>query len=179
MQRNANIAAIAPAAAAAAAMNGSGMSIPQITPTVADTRLPPISDHGCASGLAGTANSSTADAPIGAISIGNAALEPNITCISVAVSARPIKAPADERIRSGHLRRMGPGIKLASQRITLVRDTMSGYGAMNGEGAGVSLFYLSTPTTAISTTAGTATDSTTDGTADTAKGISTSDRNYI
>jgi hypothetical protein len=70
---------------------------------------------------------------------------------------------------------MGPGIKLASQRITLVRDTMSGYGAMNGEGAGVSLFYLSTPTTAISTTAGTATYTTTDS----AKGISISDRNYI
>jgi len=29
--------------------------------------LPPNTDHGCASGLAGTANSSTADAPIGAI----------------------------------------------------------------------------------------------------------------
>jgi hypothetical protein len=38
----------------------------QATPTSPLTTLPPITDQGCASGLAGRANSSTEEAPIGA-----------------------------------------------------------------------------------------------------------------
>ena len=47
-------------------MTGSGISDAVMMPTSAEIVLPPTIDHGCASGLAGTANSSTADAPIGA-----------------------------------------------------------------------------------------------------------------
>jgi hypothetical protein len=38
----------------------------QAVPTRPLTTLPPIADHGCASGLAGSANNSTAEAPTGA-----------------------------------------------------------------------------------------------------------------
>src|ERR1700758_2156255 len=69
-QRSANIPLIDSATASAAASVGSPTTIAQVTPIVADTRLPPMIDHGCASGLAGTANSSTADAPIGETSSG-------------------------------------------------------------------------------------------------------------
>ena len=37
----------------------------QAAPTSADTTLPPTTDHGCASGLAGRQNSRTEEAPIG------------------------------------------------------------------------------------------------------------------
>ena len=64
------MAAIASAAAVAAATPGSCIACAQNTPINADTRLPAMIDQGCASGLAGAANSSTADAPIGAMNQG-------------------------------------------------------------------------------------------------------------
>ena len=57
------IAAPTPTAAATRASSNS-QAAP--SPTAVDTRLPPSTGHGCASGLAGTAKSSTALAPIGA-----------------------------------------------------------------------------------------------------------------
>ena len=44
------------------------MPAAQATPTSAENVLPPITGQGCASGLAGSANTSTALAPSGAIS---------------------------------------------------------------------------------------------------------------
>ncbi len=44
----------------------SGMKWYVATPTIAEIALPPITDHGCANGLEGNANTSTADAPSGA-----------------------------------------------------------------------------------------------------------------
>ncbi len=48
------------------ASTGSPMDWPTAIPTSPDRTLPPIIDQGCASGLEGTANSSTDEAPIGA-----------------------------------------------------------------------------------------------------------------
>src|SRR5690349_10567098 len=73
-QRSRNITAIEKKIAADAAATGSSISFAQLTPINPATRLPPTIDQGCASGLAGTANSSTADAPIGATSQAAAAL---------------------------------------------------------------------------------------------------------
>ena len=67
-QRSRNISAIAAPTATAAAAAGSGSSVAQASPTSAEAVLPPITDQGCASGLAGTANTSTALAPSGAAS---------------------------------------------------------------------------------------------------------------
>src|SRR5688572_2592723 len=67
-QRRVNIAAIAAATATAPATAGSGMNQTHSTPTNAETVLPATTAHGCASGLAGTANTSTALAPSGATS---------------------------------------------------------------------------------------------------------------
>ncbi len=70
MQRSANMPPMASDTASADASTGSPIIRAQVTPTTEATRLPPMMDHGCASGLAGTANSSTAEAPIGATSTG-------------------------------------------------------------------------------------------------------------
>ncbi len=48
------------------AMTGSGMRCAASTPMKAEIVLPPMTDQGWASGLAGTAKISTAEAPIGA-----------------------------------------------------------------------------------------------------------------
>ena len=64
------------ATAAAAATAGSWMARAAVTPTRAEIVLPPRIDHGCASGLDGTANSNTAEAPMGATSSGRCGLAP-------------------------------------------------------------------------------------------------------
>src|SRR6478735_5015661 len=61
------ITTIATATAQVAAHIGSSMSLAEAMPTHVDSRLPPITGYGWANGLAGTANSSTAVAPIGAM----------------------------------------------------------------------------------------------------------------
>jgi hypothetical protein len=60
-------------ATAATAIGGSGSQRRQAMPTSADTVLPPTTAQGCASGLAGTPNTSTALAPSGATSHGRPA----------------------------------------------------------------------------------------------------------
>src|SRR6478752_6439924 len=119
--RSVNIAQIAKAIASAAASTGSAIQVAQATPTVADTRFPPIIDQGCASGLAGTAKSSTAEAPIGATSNGMLADDPSIRCIVPPVKPIPISAPRQERRRSGHLTATDDGAKLTSQPTSEVR----------------------------------------------------------
>ncbi|GGJ78680.1 hypothetical protein GCM10009304_00740 [Pseudomonas matsuisoli] len=64
------MAAIASELAVAAASQGSGMTCAQATPTRAESMLPATIDQGWANGLDGTANKSTAEAPIGAMSHG-------------------------------------------------------------------------------------------------------------
>lgn len=110
------------ATARAAARIGSAIVLAQVTPIVAETRLPPTMDHGCASGLAGTANSKTAEAPIGATSSGMFAACPSSRCIEPPVNAMPSSAPRQDRPRSCHLTVIGAGIKLASQLIAMDRN---------------------------------------------------------
>src|SRR5580704_13632092 len=111
------MAQIASETAKAAAPNGSTIQLAQATPTVAETILPPMMDHGCASGLAGTAKSSTADAPMGATRSGIFAAGPRRTCIVPPVNAIPSNAPRHDLRRSGHRTAMGWGAKLESQRM--------------------------------------------------------------
>jgi hypothetical protein len=102
---------IAADTAIAGASTGSGIQRAQLTPITAATRLPPMIDHGCANGLAGTPNSNTAEAPIGAISKGKGALEPSAQWLTSPVSKIPNKAPLQARRRSVALTITGPGIK--------------------------------------------------------------------
>ena len=93
-----------------------------VTPIVAETRFPPMIDQGCASGLAGTANSNTAEAPMGATSSGMSVRGPNSRYIEPPVNAMPSSAPRHERARSCNCTVTGAGIKLENQRRTRVRD---------------------------------------------------------
>jgi len=61
------MAATAPVPATAAARPVDPSHWWQATPISAESTLPPMMDQGCASGLAGTANSNTAEAPMGAM----------------------------------------------------------------------------------------------------------------
>jgi hypothetical protein len=85
-------------------------------------------DQGCASGLAGTANNNTAEAPIGATSNGMFALDPSRKCVTAPVNAIPINAPTHERKRFRHSIAIGGGAKRASQRVTAERGKMIGAG---------------------------------------------------
>jgi hypothetical protein len=71
------------------------MAIPTVTPISAERTLPPTIDHGWASGLLGTPNSSTADAPIGAIN--QILTSPNSQWLNILVTASPVPAPIDAR----------------------------------------------------------------------------------
>ena len=73
-QRSTNIAPMAAPTANAAASAGGPTQCTQATPTSAETAWPPTTAQGCAIGLAGAPNTSTALAPIGATSQGQAAL---------------------------------------------------------------------------------------------------------
>ena len=72
-QRSANINAMAPPTASAIASAGGAIQRAQAMPTRADKTLPPMTGQGRAIGLAGTPNTSTAVAPIGATSQGQPA----------------------------------------------------------------------------------------------------------
>lgn len=113
---------IAQAIATAAAVIGSAIHCAHATPTVAATRLPPMIDQGCASGLAGTANSSTADAPIGATSSGTRPGTPGSSRIVTPTVAMPTSAPAHERRRSRQPRVIGWGMKLCNHCRNVRRD---------------------------------------------------------
>ena len=67
--------------------------MPTVTPISADSTLPPTIDHGCASGLLGTPNNSTADAPMGAIN--HKLTSPSSQWLNMLVTARPVPAPMD------------------------------------------------------------------------------------
>jgi hypothetical protein len=97
--------------ASADAMIGSGMTSAKVTPTNADSTLPPSIDHGCASGLVGVAKSSTADAPIGAIKRGRLTSGPSASLLTSPVSTMPINAPKHARIRSSLLIDATAGMK--------------------------------------------------------------------
>jgi len=89
-----------------------------VTPINAARVLPPTIDQGWARGLAGTANRSTAEAPIGAISQGPA--EPEAQVHSTPVSSKPTNAPTRLRNRSTALTVSGAGTKLRNQRIIVI-----------------------------------------------------------
>jgi hypothetical protein len=70
-------------------------------PINAEIVFPPITDHGWASGLAGTQNSSTAEAPIGATRASGPMPEPFVSMsLRTAVTNSPTRAPATARMRS-------------------------------------------------------------------------------
>lgn len=99
-QRNSDIARMAPPTAIPLAIAGHGTISATPTPTRADTTFPPMTDQGCASGLAGTANIKTADAPIGATSQTQAADAPIADWVTRAVSAIPAVPPRQAIRRS-------------------------------------------------------------------------------
>ena len=87
------MAAKDPATATAVARSGDPMLCADITPIAAASRLPPIIDHGCANGLAGTPNNRTADAPIGAMSNGISEGDPAHKVLTTPVKAIPTNTP--------------------------------------------------------------------------------------
>jgi len=94
---------------------GSGMKCATVTPVKAATVLPPMIGQGCAKGLDGTANRRTAEASIGAISIGSAWVAPVTHELMMPVRIMPRNAPAEPRRRSVKLTLAEPGRKLTSQ----------------------------------------------------------------
>ena len=135
MHLNTNIAPIDSATATGAAWIGFVIQVAHPTPMTADTILPPMIDQGWASGLAGTANNNTADAPIGATSSGMSAVSPRKRCITPAVTNMPKSAPRQDLNRSGQASATGEGEKLRSQRVRADRtmgleDSVSGRGPL-------------------------------------------------
>ena len=94
------MAATASPTAAAPAHADCPRTIAQATPTNADTTLPITIDQGCASGLDGTANTSTAAAPKGAINQAPKLATPASQCVSKAATKMPTPAPTTARTRS-------------------------------------------------------------------------------
>jgi len=89
--------------AAAAAITGDAIQCAAVAPIKAAARLPPMIDHGCVGKLAGAPNSSTAEAPIGAISKGRSQPGPNHAVLIKPVRAMPRKAPKLTRSASCQL----------------------------------------------------------------------------
>ncbi len=103
-QPSSDISAMEPATASEAANSGSGTNFAQLTPTRADRMLPPITALGWVSGLAGTANNSTAEAPSGATSNGSARASPPMNSrASTPVTAMPSRLPSPARQTSPNL----------------------------------------------------------------------------
>ena len=84
----------------APASSTSSISQCAVSPTIVEMTLPPTTGHGWASGLAGTANSSTAAAPIGATMKGRVSGPPGTTLAVAAATAMPIRAPTEPRASS-------------------------------------------------------------------------------
>jgi hypothetical protein len=87
-----NIAPIARATAAGAVKSWAPTHRAQVTPAEAEAMLLPITDQGCASGLAGTASWKTAEAPSGATSLGSAGHVPVVESETTPVSEMPVGA---------------------------------------------------------------------------------------
>src|ERR1700761_7384712 len=103
MQRRSDIARMeAPTAAPMASVLWPS-TLATATPANAETTLPPKIDQGCASGLAGTANNSTAEAPIGATSKERPPVDFDSRAQPRAVATTHIRAPKDALMRSARL----------------------------------------------------------------------------
>src|SRR6188768_16667 len=109
------VSAIVAATASAAASVRSGTARAAVTPTSAAMKFPPTTDHGCASGLAGTPNTSTVEAPMGASNSGTCSLEPSQARITSPVVSKPVKPPRAEYTRSLTAKRERAGLKRESQ----------------------------------------------------------------
>jgi len=112
-QRNVNMRPIASATAKAAVHSDDPNISTHATPASADSVLPAKTAHGCASGLAGTPNTSTADAPMGATSQGHAS--PAKRWLLQPANKTPNPAPATTRRRSRQSGPMADGRKACSQ----------------------------------------------------------------
>jgi hypothetical protein len=86
-----------------------------VTPINAAKKLPPTTDQGCASGLAGTPNTNTVEAPIGAKSAGKCSLDPNQTRDTAPVNTNPTIAPTQAATRSHPGNGARTGLNRASQ----------------------------------------------------------------
>ena len=121
--RSSDIARMAPPTARPLAIAGDGTSAATATPTSAETTLPPITGQGWASGLAGTAKMSTADAPIGATRKIQADVWPTAIAVTSAVSAIPTAAPAQAASRSPNEAPAKIGANIYRTRLFLVDVT--------------------------------------------------------
>ncbi|MCY1193029.1 hypothetical protein D9M72_42980 [compost metagenome] len=84
----------------------------QVTPIIPAMVLPTTIFHGCANGLAGTANNKTDDAPIGAIY--HALMSPNTNQLISDESSSPNNAPMPHNKRSFNGRTLKLGFKILS-----------------------------------------------------------------
>ena len=121
-QRSSDIAKIAPPTAKPLASAGDDTMDAIPTPTMAEITLPPITDQGCASGLAGMAKMSTAEAPIGATSRIAVHPFPNAIAVTIAVSVIPTAAPVHANSRSPNVAPARIGAKSARKQITFGRE---------------------------------------------------------
>ena len=113
------------ATATAAAHSGIGMKRAAVTPINAARKFPPITDHGCANGLAGTPNTNTVEAPIGAISNGTSSFEPAHARDTAPVKSSPISAPTHAATRS----QPGKGVLTGLNRANQLRASAVNMGA--------------------------------------------------
>lgn len=102
-----------------------------VTPTSVETTLPPTTDQGWANGLAGTAKTSTADAPIGATSNGSGIHPCRATALTKLVSVTPITAPTHARSRSRRVAPARMGTKGSASFI--FSDHLSGRSDVDGD----------------------------------------------
>ncbi len=99
-------------------------------------------DQGWASGLAGTAKSSTAEAPIGAIIQAAPTEAPSVRRLIRPVRMRPNSAPAQLRMRSKRSTVPGGGTKLRSQFAILSCMIVGDYEMGGGYISPVILFFV-------------------------------------
>ena len=93
-----------------------------VTPANAETALPPKTAHGCAIGLAGSANTIIAVAPMGATSQVTGTLPSNSQRLNTAVTARPRIAPKNARQSS--LLSTGNGDEKKPEKKFLISNTI-------------------------------------------------------
>lgn len=94
------ITKIAKETAAAIAKTGSGTLKAISKPVIADKPLPPMTGHGWANGLEGTAKTSTAEAPMGATNNGSCVPSKPLIQAARMADKMPTNAPTQASIRS-------------------------------------------------------------------------------
>jgi hypothetical protein len=82
--------------------------------------LPPITDQGCASGLAGTAKMITAEAPIGATIRIAGHPSPKTIAVAIAVNAMPAAAPIHAASRLPNVAATRIGLNREREHITFL-----------------------------------------------------------